>query len=312
MKLLVVGDAHIRGTNPVRRKDNFRIAVLDKLTQVTVQAMKHNVRAVLQVGDLFDSPSVSKDVIFDVMIILHLLKDNNIDFITVFGQHDLYGHSHDSAKKSPTGLLAAARLVRIAGSEPEELSSNIKVYGKSWFDKEPPLVEKENNIIKILITHQMIANEALFPGHKFVTPEQALGKYRDFDIICCGDYHYPFHYSSNNRLVVNPGALVRKTISEKDLSLKPSVLLIDIDSSNKVRTVQIPLEFASSKEVFDFRQEEEENKPNFDKIVSDLRDTCATKIDWRIVLDSAIKKAKLSAGTTQVIKEIIQEARNGQ
>jgi hypothetical protein len=97
------------------------------------------------------------------------------------------------------------------------------VYGCSW-GQDVPETDVRGDSINVLVIHGTIGDRPLFPGHKLIDPRTFAKEHQEYDLILCGDYHYPFEYKVGlNTTIVNPGVLCRKSIAEKEIT--PSVVI---------------------------------------------------------------------------------------
>jgi len=106
MRFLKVGDLHIRGTNPRNRTDNYKEALKAKLREINDLAVKHNVEAILCMGDIFDNPEVSTGVLLEFA---DIFAESVKPWYTTPGNHDLY--SYNLATYWRTSLALLERLV---------------------------------------------------------------------------------------------------------------------------------------------------------------------------------------------------------
>ena len=145
----------------------------------------------------------------------------------IFGQHDISGHNASTFIRSPLHVLESSRRVTMLGEEPEYLDGNgtVAFYGASFGQPIPkPRWEKDFNV---LVIHAMIGDKELWPGQELAKPKGFLRKHPNFDLVLCGDYHYPFQQEYQGRWILNAGCLMRKTIGERDQKLIPGVHLFD-------------------------------------------------------------------------------------
>lgn len=219
MKLILVSDLHLMGRTPVSRTDDFPETQANKISQVDNLSHKYSNCPVLQAGDFFDSYNPS----FRLMNRYINMLGYPSNWYAVLGQHDMYMWSLDSIDRTALGVLEAADCISILRSE-VALDYGVKVYGCSWGQEIPKI--RGANEFNILVIHKNIGDKALFPGHDLVNPRRFLNKHK-FDLILCGDYHFPFEYTNGDRTILNTGVICRKSIAEKDIH--PSVILYDTE-----------------------------------------------------------------------------------
>jgi exonuclease SbcD len=224
MKLVLVSDLHLMGRSPISRTDDFPETQYNKVKQIKDIAKKRMAYFVLQAGDFFDSYNPSYRLINKY---IDLLEDSN--WYSILGQHDMYMWNKDSIDRTALGVLETAGCLKILrDSYDNKWKDNIdtvKLYGCSW-GQEIPKIDADRKI-NILVIHKNIGDKPLFHGHDLTHPRRFLNKHK-FDLILCGDYHFPFEYSSGDRLIINTGTISRKSTTEK--VIKPSVVLYDTET----------------------------------------------------------------------------------
>jgi len=221
MKLLLVGDLHLTGRTPISRTDDFPETQYKKMNQIVDIAGGD--KYILQAGDFFDSYSPSFRVINRY---IQLLNSPSLYCFCVMGQHDLYLWSLTGIERTALSILESSNCVDIIRDcYTLDRDHVCKIYGCSWGQEIPKI--RDANKFNILVIHKNIGDKPLFHGHDLEHPRRFLNKY-GFDLILCGDYHFPFEYSNENRLIINTGTISRKSITEKDI--KPSVVLYDTET----------------------------------------------------------------------------------
>jgi len=223
VKILVVGDLHLRTRPPKRRREaDFAEVCLGKLRQI-VTIVRRRADTVVQVGDFFDSPDPSKGLIADV---IGVMMGEPKPWYVIHGQHDLRYHSQEAASRSALRILEAAGIVRILGAGGGRRGALARLIGAS-FGQVPPGCPTDG--FNILVAHAMVGDRPLWPGHDLTGPEQYARKHPGYNLYCLGDYHYPFSKRVGDAWVINPGAVLRLTADERDRSRRPKVVLFDTD-----------------------------------------------------------------------------------
>jgi len=227
MKLLIVGDLHLRVRPPRRRREaDFAGVCLGKLRQI-IEIGRADADAVVQVGDFFDSPDPSKGLIAAV---IDAMKEAPKPWYVIHGQHDLRYHSQEAASRSALRILEAAGVVRILNAEGRLVGRRgecICLTGASFGQVPPECLDEGFNI---LVAHAMVGDKPLWPGHDLTGPEEYARKHPGFSVYLFGDYHYPFSVRVGDAWVINPGAVLRLTADERDRSRRPKVVLFDTET----------------------------------------------------------------------------------
>jgi len=304
MKLLIEGDGHFTDKKPERRQDkDFLETMLGKLDQVFQIYRENNCSAMIQVGDFFNSPDASNRVI---AALISIIKQNQIVPYVIYGQHDIVGHSGTTFGRSPLKVLKAAGVIEMLGNytqcvctDIDEEERSIFLYGAS-FGQDIPKVDDPKNF-NVLVIHAMIGNESLYPGQNITLPQNFSREYKDFNLICCGDYHYYFDIEMGSRRILNPGCLIRKTIGERDLVLEPSVIIYDTKTNE---TKRVKLKVDPVNEVFDFTEKQKASNDEIVGFVESLRNNVDATTFWQDILEKVYVERK----TTDEVKELISES----
>lgn len=309
MKLGLLGDCHFTNRSPERRKDDYFQTQLNKFEEAIQIFSSAGCDLILQVGDFFDSSTVSNRV---KSVVISLLKKYNVKIYCVAGQHDIVGHSLGTYANSPLAVLEAAGSVKLIGKESFNFSlgetSTLNIYGTS-FGEEVPVTEyscKER--FNILIIHEMIGDRELYPGQELQDPIRFLKKYPNYQLVVCGDYHYRFIQQFENRVIINPGCLVRKTISKWDLEHKPAVVIFDTKTmiSEVVELTCKPVE-----EVFDLsRKLEITDNSNVLSFIENLKTSCSEKATWKDILVQILRERNCSELVKNIIDDILLRIKN--
>lgn len=243
MKLLLVGDMHLRATAPKRRTDDFFETQMDKLDQILEIAFENDCGAIIQAGDFFDSPKQVNRVLTRCIT---AIRSRGIPWYAVYGQHDLYMRSYEDKGKTALGVLEATKLVQILNAMPTYRSTGLKFKGKSW--GEPIPKPAESNCFNVLVAHEQVGPEKLWQEQDLTTPEEYGKLAIGYDLVVLGDYHYSFVKEVDGTIVCNPGVMVRLTASTRDILHKPQVFVYDLQQGS-IEAVRLSV--APSEEVFD-------------------------------------------------------------
>lgn len=304
MKFGILGDLHLTNRGPRRRLDNYFQTQLGKLKQAFDIFKAEECDAIIQVGDFVESPNVSREV--DIEIITFLLAQH-FDIYCCFGQHDIAGHSASTLKRSPLRVLESANLVKILSKHPTELKNTsiptndnnryMMLYAASF--GEPIPETHSDDPYNILVTHRMIGDRQLYPDQKLIGPQKFLKDNPTYSLILCGDYHYRFHDTYNGRTIINPGCLMRKTISKYDQQHEPGVVTFDTNT-NCVNVIKLNVQ--KIEEVFDLSTAAKKDNEQLLKFIENLNETGKAKSsDWKHNLVTALEKAKASSEVKRLI-----------
>ena len=289
MKLLLLGDAHITKRGPEKRLDNYFVTQQDKFDQVFGIFEEHDCEVLLQVGDFFDTSTVGNYVISTMV---RKLKLSGVPIYVILGQHDFSGASKSTFPSSPLAVLEAAGAVKIIGDRYELGSTKdekpVCIYGASFGEDIPKTKEHPEDAYNILVTHRMIGDRPLWPGHELPSPTRFLRKNPSYSLVVCGDYHYRFTGTYDGRTIINPGALVRKTVSKFDLEHQPAAVIFDTDTS-KVEVIE--LKVRSVEEIFDLTTTEKtKDSDALLNFIKGIEDQKGQSTGWKHILLQVLKE----------------------
>ena len=301
-KLILLSDLHLRDTIPQGRIDNFQDTMWSKLEFVFRIAEDEKVDAILQAGDFFDKAKPSYGLVTR-FIATHQFF-NSTPIYCVIGQHDMYMRSSNIADTA-FGLLATMEILFIAQKFPVGIK-DCMIYGNSYGDTYDFEVETKYNAINILITHDMIGNKPLYPGHEYTDAGKFLADHPEFDIILCGDYHYPFHIRRDGRHIVNTGCMLRMTRDDRDMNRKPFFYIVDT-TKNEWKQYEIPHEpvnmvFADKKDVPELAIT---NEGDLLRFIQQLKQKGKSGIHYLDVLDEYCREHEISNEVQDLIKEVL-------
>jgi predicted phosphodiesterase len=264
MKLALLSDGHGSSKTPYWRTDYYKVTFLDKLEYVLDYSKKSGVNALLWAGDICDT---TRDW-YLLPDLTELIKKYEVPIIAVYGQHDLYMRSEVNKHSTNLGVLVKAGLVRIAGQDPIVIG-NTKVvgasYGQSW-----PLLPKESGIHNILIVHApiyLMNRQSEFPKTKILDASAVGNKYKNYNLILCGDIHRRFVVQIGNRYVVNTGPLMRNKSDEAMQHHQPSFY---IWNSSVVELSRKPIPHKVFKQIADETRLEHKDETKLLKEFSDV------------------------------------------
>jgi exonuclease SbcD len=286
MRLLFVGDLHLRGTNPRNRTDNYWDAVSAKLRELFALAEQHQVRAILCPGDVFDRPEVATGVLIEAM---QLFRDCPTNFYTCPGNHDIYGYNLDTYERTSLRLLSelvprlhvildhgSPVLFSIFGTDvavtftPYTGRMDHEGYGYS------PECRNRNTRLHIHVAHGMLLDHTP-PFDRFTLIQDVK---TDADIILSGHDHTGFgvYHRADGKIFCNPGSLTRMAASVNEIERTVQVALIDTDTRN---IELIPLQCAKpGAEVLDRSKIEADQKRQYamEEFAALVQTNCGGKV----------------------------------
>ena len=297
MRILCLGDIHLRYHRPENRLDDYFETQFRKLEWVFDLAVKERCKVVIMPGDVFDSSTASYIV---TGRFAHLLYRYRKEFkvLAVYGQHDLRFHSSQK-ENTPLFALAQTGLIRILSENPYTLF-NVNFYGASWGEEVPEIKTEGMNV---LATHRMvIKDEKLWPTQdEFETSYQLLRRYR-FDLIVCGDNHTFFTDSYKGRWLVNCGSLCRMRVDQFDH--EPSVVIYDTKMKD-IAIYSVPIE--SSEKVLNLNVYREKGRDlDMEEFVKSLSSAEEVRLDFLSNLWAYVERSKVEEDVVEALKELLR------
>jgi len=308
MKLGILGDLHITNKGPDRRLDSFIDTQFDKLDQAWAIFERYGCDCVIQPGDFCDAPTIANRVIAKL---IEFLNKRSLKVYCTWGQHDVSGHSSYTLPNSPLSVLEAAGVVKIVGSEGEKIGTvgeekdeDVILYGSGFGEDIPEPCEDSYNI---LVAHKMVGSRPLWPGQELVAPKQFLKTHPNFNICVLGDYHYRFFEKWQGRVAVNMGCLVRKTICEFDLQLKPTVGVFDT-ATNDLQIYELKVQ--PVEQVFDLtRDVEKKDNTILRELVERIKMQGKRLPGWKNILIRVLGERRSGKGVREEIDLVLEEVK---
>ena len=236
MKFIILGDMHIRGDNPRNRIGNYYQDCKKKLQEIFDIAEEHSAE-IIQVGDVFNSPTISLNILSDLVT---FLWNQGKMIYTVPGNHDIFAHNLSTLNRTALGFLINTGYMKDVNKckfssyyEPK-----VVLIGRG-FDhtldhdySEYILQDKYKDIEKkILVIHGMLLPES--PGFEMRhSTIDRVAEITNADVIISGHYHEPFMKRCKDKLFINPGALMRISATNAEIERTPQVVLLDTDKLN--------------------------------------------------------------------------------
>lgn len=228
--LLYFNDSHFSILRPESRKDvDFVDGQIRKLDEI-LQYAKDNVDHVLFGGDLFQTMSPSLNMVYRILNLLQkykTIRPSLFPIISVIGTstHDYMGNDKEG---EGFGFSVLSIMKTLGFFEFEDTvfldDGNIEIHKiHSWKELKKPKYAKKKSF-KIAMTHHPICktNRAFFTIN---TSEVDLGA----DIVTCAHIHDPLYENDGKQIFINPGSMVRRSVSEKHT---PSFYVISTDDKS--------------------------------------------------------------------------------
>jgi predicted phosphodiesterase len=247
VKIVEIGDAHLRPNAPRSRKDNYVEAQRRKMRQVIEYCQQWN--AILNIpGDLFDFAVKNQEITPYWLVNLYIREFAVLQgrIAAILGQHDQRYHSN-ATDNTPIVTLQEAGVLTILGSAPKVFGDpQFHFYGAGWNEDIPEI--QNPRVTNILLTHRMVIKEELWVGQQDdmeTTKGNVLLRKLAYDLIVCGDNHQFFTETIGDRHLVNCGSVMRANSDQKEHI--PAFVVYDTET----RQIEVhPFDIAPADEVF--------------------------------------------------------------
>jgi exonuclease SbcD len=272
---LFATDAHVRGSSPEGRIDDFPEAVLDKLRQIGELARTEGSEAVVFGGDMFHEPDPATSVVTSV---IRILKGYPCPIYTVWGSHDVFGYSEQTLKRSALGVLIEAHVLRMLDARKATQVGPFDLVGLSHsytLDRTEgaydlsrlELQGTRGKGILVEVVHGML----LAKPFKVALDYTLIGNvHTDAQVVLSGHYHPGFGTVRLGKTVFcNPGSLGRLENTAANRTRRVCVAEV-MDVEGDVNVVHVELSTRLGTEVFDDRIVEVDDKRELDLFVKQL------------------------------------------
>lgn len=296
MKIILLSDCHLLNKNPVARTDDAIQEGLKKFKYV-LDYSNSNDMIILQAGDLFDSPRSWKLLPQTI----NLFKNFNNDFFCVYGQHDTYLYSEETKNETNLGILKESNLIYELKNKPFLILDSIDIYGCSYGQEIPKVRDKKNH--NILVIHAPISDKELI--HDYYDARSFLKKYKNFDLILCGDIHREFHIKIKDRQIINTGPLIRKTADDYNFKHQPNFILYDTET-REIKKIIIPHQKAKNILSRDHLDDKKENEEMLDDFIRELKEGEKKYVSFKRIFNNFLKDNDIEDDIKTILSETMQ------
>ena len=330
--LIIIKDPHLSlGFRNKFRKPGWEKDVYSKHLFIANYCIENNISKVVSTGDVFDKQSQWSLRQYQAnKKILELYKDNNIEFISIAGNHD-YLEGRENIKDSAFEEYTLEGYIRYISNYNHIDTDFIRIHGIDYHHVDPTKESKEDYLQKIkdhlsvdkdkinlLVIHQNITpNKNQVTDFTYDELSEVLNEI-NIEVIACGHYHVGFKTEYHkNILFINPWNLWRvvRDYDVRENIHTPEFVVLSVDKDKTISYENIIIPHRSYNEAFDlksinfYKEIKKESFDFFNKIQNleelsfdsdDSDSNVIKKIAIEIQKDNAIK----------VDKNILQEAIN--
>ena len=325
MKLLYMGDIHIRGKNPRNRTDDFKEALKTKLREIWKLAEYNGVRAILSAGDIFDRPEVTNGVLLEFA---DVFKECPVPFYTTAGNHDVYSYNLDTYGRTSLRILELivpqvtvindpAENVLLEDKDGTVVSVSFQPYNQQidydgyGYSPADPVEEA----YMIHVAHGMLLDHdpKVFDRYTYVGTVKT-----EADLVLTGHDHIGFdlYERPDGKKFLNCGAICRLSASEAEIGRKVQVALVTVVDAELKGLELIELRSARpGKDILDRSQIEAEQKRQYAMeefaALIQSEDGSAAVVNLEEILESIAKKEGYAPEVVRIALDKVLEARKG-
>jgi DNA repair exonuclease SbcCD nuclease subunit len=335
-----ITDTHWSNRRPASRTDEDWIWTQSrKLADFFRISAELQAQALVHGGDLFNQP---KGQLIDRVVdqwLMEQFQQAPAPWFTIPGNHDMFGHKIDSLKSHPYGCLEKAGLITsvvwphyaLVGADPI-----ILITGKEFHPDGPVTWLESLRDEETLITWKHdVAREYGVPVfvlalcHGFWGPEndwkfgEVVTSYSEIcstgiDVVLTGHDHackgiQQIEDDDGYRWVIEPGALLRGTIAEKDIGRMPMMVKMGFESGGHHEMQLIPIPHEAPEFVFNFdNQKKVKQRQEVEHLfVEECRRLQTRGITIEVVLNTIESEGMVSARVASLAREYITRAQDG-
>lgn len=251
-RALIIGDLHWRAENPIARTDHYQAALAEKLLECWELAERHRVDAIIQTGDVFDSPTVALTTIADLM---HVFNEAPVSIYTIPGNHDLFGANPETLHRTPLGFLFKLNwTVKNVSGITYTLGSAFPMISGCGYNFATDVDKSQYGVSmdapgrgpRIHITHGMLLDSPPpSPEVRWTSLEEVAALPNAPDVLINGHDHIGFGIRKVGKtLFINPGALCRLSADVREIDRTVQVALLEIPNNGEPTAKLIPLQSA--------------------------------------------------------------------
>lgn len=312
------------GTQSRKLDDFFRISA-----ELQAQALVHG-------GDLFNQPHGKLiDRVVDQWL-MEKFRQAPAPWFTIPGNHDMFGHKVDSLKSHPYGCLEKAGLIAsvmwpnytLVGSDPivlvtgKEFQSDGSV---SWLESlrdEETLIDWKKDVFReygvpvfaLALCHGFWGPTS---GYQFGEPVTSYSEIigTGIDVILTGHDHAckginQIEDDDCYRWVIEPGALLRGTIAEKDIGREPKMVIMNFESGghHDIRLESIPHEAPELVFNFDNQKKEKKRQEVENMFIEECRKLQTKGTTIEVILNTIESEGTVSSRVASLTREYLTRA----
>ena len=225
-KVVFVGDIHLKGSNPISRKDNYAEVILNRIRFIRDYANSIDCTTIIFLGDIFDTVNTSLQYFSHCLSLFKEISNSGIDLYTIVGNHDIRYDSIETLPITPLGILLESGAVKLLDSLTID-----DVYIKGCHFPDTPKENTNLDLYSILLLHRFYENGF---NEEPITRDNILSL--GYDTYILGHDHRPYSTinieDERDIKIIRPGSLARNSSDSYNKLRKPRILVLDTDTKD--------------------------------------------------------------------------------
>lgn len=290
-KIVTFTDVHLADKGPSSRIDDYREAILDKLSQISKICEDNKADIAVCAGDLFHYKAPTKNSHYLVSRTMEIFKNFPCPVYSIYGNHDISQDNISTLPKQPFYVLLKSGCLHYLEDEFFD-NGKIRLFGMDYL-KDPDYVDfnkkRLTEEVQMCVAHVNASSkfDDLFGERVY--------KYQDLskcspDIFLFGHYHPDQGIEKHNsKYFINVGSLSRGSLKKDELERTPNCSLITIDDSYNITCEKIPLKVEPSDKIFDLekKNKEEVEQKEIENFINEMKSKIVSDSDtdvWQEVM----------------------------
>lgn len=290
---IITSDIHLRDTQPECRTDNYFEAQTKKIHWLKELQKEHQC-PILDAGDLFHKWNSSN------FLTAWAIKNLPSGMITTVGNHEMPSHNMNYFNKSSLHVLQASGKIFVIPAKEVLAMPEFLVYSFPYGSEiKDPGREEVPDIRRVALIHAPVSKEkAMFDT---LNGRDILNKLKSFDLVITGHHHQSFSIYDKERILLNPGSLMRMTADQIDF--EPCVYLYYAED-NSLEAIPVPIEKGViDRGYIDIANKKEERVNSF---VERMSEDYEIDLSFEKNLESYFAANKVRAGIKDVIYKSLE------
>lgn len=214
------------------RLDNIDETIKDKFSQIFLECIERDIKAIFIAGDVFESCSIDRKTLMLAYKIFNKFKNYGIQVFTIYGNHDEYRYNKEFRHLTPLKDLVDLGVINLMSDKKIQIENNgvveYSIKGFDYLDTDKLKEYLKEDVVKtktrtVAIGHCFYENEFM-GGKENITKEDVEDSGIDFLILGHDHSHYNVELCDTTHIIRN-GSIIRDSSSKNDMQRTPSVTI---------------------------------------------------------------------------------------